>query len=595
MLLHIKNRMKRARSSAHDRVLLGRLLRLVLPHTRMLVLALFFLAVGAGVNLLFPELIRRLLNQGNREYFIGNLVPLALGLLTLFAVQGIAIYYRTYYFGAIGHNVISALRTELYKALVNQEISFFDSHRAGDLVSRLASDSVLLQSAVSINISVLVRYSLQVLIGVVLMLLISVKLTLAIIITLPIIIALSIVLGKRLKLASRKVQEELAVANVIAEETTYAMRTVKAFGREAHECTRYGAAIGRALVLGLSRTSTGATLQSFVSFIMNAAIVVVLCFGVHMVLRQELSAGDLTGFLLYGVLVAVSFAFLAGTYTELMQALGAAERVFEILDRPPALGDPPRPRTLPAPLRGTIEFKKVSFSYPNRPELEVLHDLSFRLRSGETLALVGPSGAGKSTIVGLILRFYDPTCGVVSLDDIDVRELSRNDLHTPIAVVSQDPELFAVSVAENLRYGKADATLAELETVCQQANILDFVNTLPLRFDTHVGDRGVQLSGGQRQRLAIARAMLKNPSLLLLDEATSALDSENEMLVQDALKTLMKGRTTLVIAHRLSTIMNSDTVIVLDHGRIVQLGRHESLREERGLYRELVERQELSG
>lgn len=585
--------MKRSLFGKKDRPLLYRIGSLALPHKRELILGLVFLGLGSGVNLLFPEILRRLLNTANSSLLSQHIIEIALGMLTLFAVQGICIYLRSYWFAAIGHKVVAALRSKLYRTIVDQDLSFFDSNRSGDLVSRLSSDCSMLQNAVSVNLSVLIRYALQVAVGVVLMCILSLKLSAAILVSVPLLVVISIILGKRLKIASRLMQDELGTANTVAEETIYAMRTVKAFAKEAHESKRYKSAVDRALNYGLSRSSVASFLQAFVSFLMNASIVLVFAYGVHLVLITEISYGDLTGFLLYGIIVAVSFAFLASTYAEFAQSLGAAERIFEVLDRKVNMLDPASPKKLSQPARGAIEFKAVSFAYPSRSDLTVLHDISFKVVAGQTLAVVGPSGGGKSTLMALILRLYDPSRGNVTFDGIDLRELTLLDLRSAIAIVPQEPELFSVSIAENLRYGKADASEAELERACAEANILDFINTLPSRFKTNVGDRGVQISAGQKQRIAIARAILKNPALLLLDEATSALDSENEVLVQDALRKLMHGRTTIVIAHRLATIQDADSVIVLDRGAIVQTGKHETLRREVGLYQQLVERQEL--
>ncbi len=504
-----------------------------------------------------------------------------------------SIYLRSYWFAAVGHKVVADIRSSLYGSILSQEIAFFDRMRAGDLVSRLSNDCAMLQSAVSINISVIIRYGLQVLIGVVLMIFLSIKLTLAILILIPVLMIISIILGKKLRQASRKMQDALAQANGMAEESIYSMRTVKGFSNEQHELKRYGSAIERSLQFGLSRAKVGSFLQAFVSFLLNAAIVGVFGLGVYMVLQNQISVGDLTAFLLYGVIVAVSFGFLASAYTELAQSLGAAERIFEVLDRTSGLSESKSPMSIKLPVKGEVVFENVSFHYPTRPDIDVLSGINLNVKQGQTLALVGPSGAGKSTIIALLLRLYDPLRGVIRFDGVDLKELKLSELRSHIAIVPQEPELFSVSIGENLSYGKAGASEDEMLRVCKDANILDFVMNLPSGLSTHVGDRGVQLSAGQKQRIAIARAMLKNPALLLLDEATSALDSENEALVHEALKRLMSGRTTIVIAHRLATIQNADSVVVIDRGKIIQSGKHDSLRREHGLYQQLVERQEL--
>lgn len=553
---------------------------------------MLFLLGGSGVNLLFPEIIRRLLDSTNFSYLAENISTVIAGLGALIVVQGLCFYGRSYIFGLVGHKAVAELRKNLYRSLIGQDVEFFDKNRAGDLVSRLASDTLLLQTAVSLNISVLIRYGIQVIVGVVLMAWISLTLTLVLLVLLPILVGISMVLGRKLKAASKKMQEELGRANMIAEETLYGVRTVKAFAQEQNESSRYAGAIDATLSMAKIRTWIAAFFASFTSVLMNFTIIMILAFGIYLLKSNSLTMGSLTAFLLYGLIVAISFSFLVGTYAEFAQSLGAAERVFEIIDHKPKIE-----RALPSAQHGIkngdISFNNVSFAYPVRPDKNVLENISFDLKGGHSLALVGPSGSGKTTIINLLLSFYKPTSGAISIDGVDTSTLQPSLYRNQMALVAQDPEIFSVSIEEILRYGNPVATESELRAACKDANILEFIDTLPNKFKTHVGDKGVQLSGGQRQRLAIARAILKNPKILILDEATSSLDSANEALIQEALERIMKGRTTIVIAHRLSTVKNVDAILVLKDGVIVEQGTHSSLIEKKGLYRELVDKQEL--
>jgi ABC-type multidrug transport system fused ATPase/permease subunit len=569
-----------------------RVASLALPYWRELSVGMIFLLGGSGINLLFPEIIRRLLDSSNFNYLVDNLSLVILGLTGLIIAQGLCFYGRSYIFGFVGHKAVAGLRKQLYAALVGQDVEFFDKNRAGDLVSRLASDTVLLQTAVSLNISVLIRYSIQVLVGIALMAWISVTLTLVLILILPILVGISAVLGKKLKSASKKMQEELGRANMIAEETLYGVRTVKAFAQERNEGARYGQAIDATLAMAKIRAWIAAFFASFSSVLMNLAIVLVLGFGIYLLKLGTISMGSLTAFLLYGVIVAISFAFIASTYSEFAQSLGAAERVFEIIDHKPKIEESSK-YTQSNVTKGEVQFSQVSFAYPTRPEKHVLKNISFALSSGESLALVGPSGSGKTTIINLLLSFYKPESGNIKIDGVDIASLRPSDFRNEMALVAQDPEIFSVTIEEILRYGKPSASESELKAACKDANIIEFIESLPNKFQTHVGDKGVQLSGGQRQRLAIARAILKNPKILILDEATSALDSANESLIQEALERIMRGRTTIVIAHRLSTVKNVDSIIVLKDGEIIEQGNHTDLINRGGLYRELVDKQEL--
>ncbi len=574
--------------------LMPRVLALTLPQARLLSIGLVALAVAGGINLLFPYLIREVLNGKLGVTIQNNLLLITFGLIVLFIFQAIFFYIRHYCFVTAGYTLVADLRRKLYKAILSQDISFFDKARTGDLLSRLSADTQLVQRALTINVSVSLRYILQVIGGIYLMVWISPKLSLVILLLIPLLVVLSTVWGKRLKGLSKRMQEQLGEASVAAEEALGAIRTVRIFAGEDYENKRHDAAINEALSTSVARTKVAAIFSSSMVFLIHSSIAIVIGIGGTLILQSQLTIGDLTAFLLYCVIVAVSFGFLASAWEEFLQAVGASERIFELIDSKPSVVSPENPRSLPPRHAGSVEFKSVSFAYPGRPDMTVLKNVNFRIDEGNTVAFVGPSGAGKSTIGALIQRFYDVSSGSVSYCGFDVRELELSQLRADISVVSQESQVFSVSIRDNIAYGKIGAAQAEIESSADAANIHNFVKGLPLGYDTLVGDRGVQLSAGQRQRICIARAILKNPRFLILDEATSALDSENEQLVQSALKSLMHGRTTLIIAHRLSTVQHADKVFVVSDGEICQQGTHRSLVGVEGIYQNLVQRQLLA-
>lgn len=570
-----------------------RIFELLKTHKRELILGLIALALGSGINLFFPYFIRLLLNGRFGFSLNEDLGKISIALILLFAVQALFFYFRHYFFYVVGYKVVTTLRNKLFAALMAQDVAFFDSSRVGDLLSRLSSDTNMLQRAVTRNISVALRYLLQVVGGIGLMLYISVKLSLVIILLVPVSVIAGIMWGKRLRSYSKKMQEEIGEATVIAEESVGAAKLVKIFAGGNYEVSRYARAIDSALRTGIARTKIAASFSSSMVFLLHSSLAIILWYGGYLTLQKELTIGDLTGFLLYGVIVSVSFAFLANVWDEFMQALGAADRVFEIIDHKPHVLNTSNPVKLPSHTTGTVCFQNVCFSYPSRPQNQALHNISFKIPEGSSLALVGPSGAGKSTIASLIPRFYDPDSGVIRYCDIDLRKLDLEELRTEISVVQQNPQVFSLSIGDNIHYGRLDASEEEIIEAAKAANIHDFIMNLPKGYDTPVGDRGVQLSGGEKQRVAVARAILKNPKFLILDEATSALDSENEYLVQQALERLMVKRSTLIIAHRLSTVQNADKVLVIKEGQISQSGSHSTLLKEDGLYKTLVAHQLL--
>ena len=573
-----------------------RVLALGRSERKALLMGLIALTLGSSINLLFPYLIRSILNQEFGLSLTAHLLPMTFGLIGLFAVQAVFFYYRHYFFQMAGYRVVTKLRNDLYAAIVKQDIAFFDASRVGDLLSRLSADTQLVQRAVTINVSVGLRYILQVIGGICMMLYISWKLSVLILLLIPLIVGASYFWGKRLGALSKRMQAELAQANIVAEESIGAIRTVRIFAGEAAERIRYEAANAAALRSGELRTRVAALFSSTMVFLLHSGIALSIWYGGEQVLRGTMSIGDLTGFLLYCVIVAVSFGFLVGAWEEFMQAVGASERLFEILDSAPKVSELAEPRVLPVSSSisdsvPAVEFRAVTFAYPSRAESPVLRAISFAIPEGRTIALVGPSGGGKSTIASLISRFYDPQQGTIYYRGVPLTDLALSALRAEMSAVPQQPQVFSVSIRENIAYGRPTAGADEIIEAARAAHILDFAESLPQGLDTLVGDRGVQLSGGERQRIAIARAILKDPRFLILDEATSSLDSENEKLVQRALETLMKGRTTLVIAHRLSTVQHADEVLVLKDGSLVQRGTHQELLQCEGLYKSFVTHQ----
>ncbi|MBX7143141.1 MAG: ATP-binding cassette domain-containing protein [Oligoflexia bacterium] len=566
-------------------------LSFVRPHWRPFLGAMLALGLASGINLLFPEIIRRLLNSSNMRVLAEHWALIAMALVLLFAIQGVAFYFRAFLFAIVGQRVVAQLRERIFHNIVHRSIQFFDEAKSSDLVSRLGNDTQLLQDAVSIKLSVVIRYALQVLVGLGLMAYLSIGLTLTTLLILPLLVGLSLGLAKKLRHYSKLQQTELAQALTIAQEAFEGIRVVKAFNREQHEEKRFDSTNNRVLGIGADRARISAFFQSFVSFLLNAAIVFVLFLGIHLVDTSRLSFGDLTAFLLYGAIVAVSFSLVAAAFTELLQSMGAADRIIDFLGNPSA--DASKDIKTLSDKINSIRFDAVSFAYPARPDVQVLRDISFTLARGTTTAIVGPSGAGKTSIIQLLLGFYQPSSGSITLDGTLLSAENTAQFREHVAIVPQDQILFAASIGENVRYGNLSASASEVREACRQANILDFILGLPQQFDTPVGERGVQLSMGQKQRLAIARAILRNPQLLILDEATSALDSENEHQIQEALSRMLVDRTALIIAHRLSTIRRAHQVLVVSNGKVVQAGTHESLSAQPGLYRQLVERQEL--
>jgi subfamily B ATP-binding cassette protein MsbA len=558
----------------------------------MLALATLTLLLSALIGLAFPMVVRYLLDAAFIRQDRAILDRIAIGLVLLFSVQALLNYVQTYYLSAVGERVVAGLRRELFARLLEMPPGFFAERRTGELTSRLTTDIGLLQGVLSHQIAEFSRQILALVGGIVLLTLMQPKLTLTALAVVPLVVGSALYFGRRLRLMTTSVQDRVADATGVAEEAFSQIRTVQSFVQESAERRRYGERIGESVRAALMRARIRGVFFGVLTFSTFVGIVVVLWQGGLLVLDGQLTPGELVQFLLYTITIAAAIGALASFFSSYQEAVGAAERVFEILETEPAISDPELPSVLPSPTRGSVSFENVFFRYHRDPSLPwVLEGINLACAPGEVVALVGPSGAGKTTLVSLLPRFWEVDRGSVRLDGIDVRALRLADLRGAIAIVPQDPALFSGSIRENIAYAQPGASIEEVEAAAVGAHAHEFIERLPQGYDTLVGERGVKLSGGQRQRVAIARAILKNPAVLILDEATSNLDTESERLIEDALGKLLVGRTTLIIAHRLSTVRRADRLLVMDRGRMVEEGTHAELLELGGLYARLYQRQ----
>lgn len=568
------------------------LLPFIKPYKRQLLLAAISLILAAGATLVIPLCFRTIIDQGFSEASQTQINRTFINLFGAAVVLAFASSLRYYIVSWLGERITCDIRKKIYSHIISQSPEFFETQQSGEILSRINNDTTIIQILLGTSISMAVRNLFLLLGGMAMMFITSIELSLLILLTLLLTVIPIVLMGKKVRQLSRNSQDKIALTSAIAGEKINAIFTVQSFANEEKEIKVFNESIEKSFLASKNRSAARGKL-TFVAILLGfTSIILVLWLGAYAVSNQEISGGQLTQFFLYAVIVAGAIAALSEVFGDTQRAMGAGERLLELLNSQSKVVSPltPHIRTQSADKAIHVQIENLSFAYSSNPNL-VLSDINLSIKAGEKIALVGPSGSGKTTLFKLIQRFYDPQSGCIKFDHVDIKEFKLADLRRLIGVVPQDISIFSENALENIRYGKEDATDDEVHEVAVQAAVDEFISRLPERYESFLGDRGVRLSGGQKQRIAIARALLKNPPLLLLDEATSSLDAESERLVQQALEIAMKGRTTIVIAHRLSTVKQADRIIVMEHGRIIETGNHASLIAQSGLYSQLAKLQ----
>ena len=567
---------------------LRRLVPFLLPYKLRILGAMVALTVAAGTVLGLGQGMRVLIDQGFAGGDTSLLDRALLVLLGVIALMAASTYGRFYLVSWIGERVVADIRRAVYDHVLTLSPGFFETTKTGEILSRLTTDTTLLQVVVGSSASIALRNALLFLGGTGMLLITSPKLTGLVALVVPLVVAPIIFFGRRVRKLSRDSQDRIADVGSFVEETLAAIRTVQAYTHEAIDRALFGKRVEEAFDVAIRRVRVRALMTVIVIVLVFGAVGIILWIGGHDVVAGRLTPGELSAFVIYSVVVAGSVGAISEVIGDLQRAAGATERLFGLLAIESEILAPAAPKPLPSPAAGALSFDAVRFHYPSRPDWAALEGFSLDVKPGERVALVGPSGAGKSTVFQLLLRYYDPQAGSVRLDGVELRDADPVAVRRRLGLVAQDPVVFSANAWENIRYGRPDASDAEVRAAAEAAHALDFLDALPEGLGTFLGEKGVRLSGGQRQRLAIARAILRDPPVLLLDEATSALDAESERMVQDALDRLMHGRTTLIVAHRLATVLNADRIVVMDKGRVVETGTHAELVAEGGLYARLA-------
>lgn len=566
----------------------------IAPYRVLLIMAGFALVLTACISLVLPLAVRRVVDnfETGSTTLLDGYFGAAIGIAALLAL-GTAVRY--YLVTRLGERVVADIRVAVFDRMIAMSPAFFEKVMTGEVLSRITTDTTLILSVIGSSVSVALRNVLIFLGGLALMLFTSAKLAGLVLLIVPAVIIPIVVLGRRLRVLSRENQDWIAASSGNASEALLSVQTVQAFTHEGQSRNRFHEVTEKSFETAKQRITVRAMMTTIVIFLIFSGVVGVLWIGARDVRAGEMSVGELVQFVIYAVMVAGAVGALSEIWGELQRAAGATERLVELLNADDAVADPDAALPPMAERRGEIVFEGVSFSYPTRPGQQALRGIDLHIAPGETVALVGPSGAGKTTIIQLLLRFYDPVAGRIILDGQELKDMARSDFRRHMALVPQDPVIFADTARENIRFGRPDATDAEVEAAAKAAAADDFLTALPDGYDSYVGERGVMLSGGQKQRIAIARAILRDAPVLLLDEATSALDAESERLVQKAVDDLSRDRTTLIVAHRLATVKKADRIVVFDQGEIVAQGSHDALVEEGGLYARLARLQFTEG